>query len=33
MLGEKKVLLDEKEKDLALRVAALAEAQTQGLNP
>jgi hypothetical protein len=33
LLGEKKVLLDEKEQDLELQEAALAEAQAQGLNP
>jgi oligoendopeptidase F len=33
MLGEKKVELNGKERDLVLREAVLAEAQTRGLNP
>jgi hypothetical protein len=33
MLGEEKVQVNEKEWDLALREAALTEAQAQGLNP
>jgi hypothetical protein len=33
MLGEKKVEPNGKERDLNLREAALAEAQTRGLNP
>jgi hypothetical protein len=33
MLGEKRVELDERERDLELRTVALAEAQAQGLNP
>jgi hypothetical protein len=33
ILGEKKVELDGKERDLELREAALVEAQSRGLNP
>jgi hypothetical protein len=33
MLGEKKVELDGRERDLSLREAVLAEVRSQGLNP
>jgi hypothetical protein len=33
MLGEKKIELDGRERDLSLREAVLAEVRSQGLNP